>query len=381
MKKIGVIGLGIRVRGLLKLMSKAHGDAVEVSCVADIRPAEEIVNEIDEAGFGRNVVLYSDWKKMLDECHLDGVMIGTRCNLHAEIAVEVLKRNINLFLEKPVSINESQLEALDNARRNTSAKVVVSFPLRMTSIVRKVKELIDAGEIGEIMHSNLFNYVPYGGVYFQNWYRDESITGGLFLQKATHDLDYLFSFCNKKPVEICAVKSKNIFVGNHPAGLKCKDCAEQETCPQGPVVLKSQSECPQGEYCAFAVDTGNEDSGSCIIKFEDGSHAVYTQNFFIKKGSARRGAFITGYKGGIEFDFYKQTIRLTKHDADMAIEYNFALDGSTHWGGDAGLLDSFINIMNGGETESSLYDGVKSAAVCLAAKKSALTSTFVKVEI
>ena len=68
--------------------------------------------------------------------------------------------------------------------------MVVSFPLRFTCIVQEMKRLVSAGELGDVVTIQAINNVPYGNVYYHSWYRDSTITGGLFLQKSTHCLLY-----------------------------------------------------------------------------------------------------------------------------------------------------------------------------------------------
>ena len=67
-----------------------------------------------------------------------------------------------------------------------------------------------------------------------------------------------------------------------------------------------RADVPQGLQAAAcfqregdAVDTGNEDSGSLLLRYESGMHAVYSQNFFARKGAARRGPPLEGnsFKG------------------------------------------------------------------------------------
>ena len=66
---------------------------------------------------------------------------------------------------------------------------------------------------------------------------------------------------------------------------------------------KYDNEDPQGEGCSFANDTGNHDSASVLIRYDNGVHAVYTQNFITRKDAGKRGAIIIGYKGTLEFDW------------------------------------------------------------------------------
>ena len=92
-----------------------------------------------------------------------------------------------------------------------NTKTVVSFPLRTSAILLKVKELIDSGKIGTVEHVQAYNNVPYGRGYYHKWYRLESETGGQWLQKATHDLDYInLLLGGLRPIRLCAVKTKII---------------------------------------------------------------------------------------------------------------------------------------------------------------------------
>ena len=154
----------------------------------------------------RQVRFYQDPDQMLNNEGLDGVLIGTRCSLHTQLALKVLAKELPLFLEKPVATNMEDLTALTTMGLNKS-QVVVSFPLRVTPLVSSAKEIIDSGKIGTVEHVQAYNNVPYGGVYYHAWYRDEKETNGLFLQKATHDLDYLNYLLQIKPIRICAMKS------------------------------------------------------------------------------------------------------------------------------------------------------------------------------
>ena len=80
----------------------------------------------------------------------------------------------------------------------------------------------------------------YGSGYYHGWMRDESQTGGLWLQKTTHDFDYINSLVRQRPVRITAMESKTVFRGDMPAGLHCVDCPRQEECPESPKGLSAR---------------------------------------------------------------------------------------------------------------------------------------------
>ena len=200
MLKIGVIGYGGRTGDLIKDVLLELKLDVEIVAFTDLDEAAARARMSHPRLHPETIRYYKTAREMLDSEELDGCMIGTRCNTHTSYAVEVLRRNIPLFLEKPVSVTMEQLRALDAAGKATAAQTVVSFPLRASLPVRKAKAIIDSGEIGEVQHVQAWNNVPYGAGYYHTWCRDESVTGGLFLQKATHDLDYIQYILGHRPV-------------------------------------------------------------------------------------------------------------------------------------------------------------------------------------
>ena len=58
------------------------------------------------------------------------------------------------------------------------------------------------------------------------------------------------------------------------------------------------------------MDTGNEDSGSAIVRYQSGMHVNYSQNFFARRAAQARGATLLGYKGTLQFDFYTGELRV-----------------------------------------------------------------------
>lgn len=390
MKRIGAIGLGSRI-------GKIAGDMVqtgniELVAVADLDWDNAKTNlakwkqwlEVDFDSYVEGVHLYKDYHDMLANEKLDGILIGTRCSQHAIICADLLPYGIPIFVEKPIAINPEQLQMLKDAVDKYSSmeeKCVVSFPLRYTNLVQYTKELIEKGEIGQVAHVQAVNNVPYGRIYFHGWYRDVKETGGLWLQKATHDFDYINHILGLRPVSICAMSSKQVFKGEKQAGLKCKDCQDKAICSESPENLKKNTnEEPKGEFCCFATDTGNQDSGTAIIQYENGMHVVYSQDFITRLGAAKRGARFIGYKGTIEFDWQSKEVRVFKHDRLRNDVSKFSGQGA-HGGGDNALVQNFYDIMCGTDvSKATIRDGILSAHMCLKAREACETHTYQQID-
>ena len=368
-KNIAIIGCGVRARDLLiplREMSMntkitALLDPNSEAVIANLRADGEDVSEIK---------VWDDVDKMLDESGVDGVIVGTQSETHVYYAKKVLERNIPLFLEKPITFSMDELIDLRNTYDKSEKKVVVSFPLHTSPMLNLVKEILDSGLIGTPEHMQAFNYVPYGGVYFHNWY---SKTGpaGLFFEKTTHDFDWINRLLGIKPTELAVMTSQRIFGGDMPSGKSCTDCEHQLTCKESPFLQKNYIfDNPQGSECAFTKDVKTYDSAGILIRYESGMHVNYAENHFARKGAGARGARISGYSGTLDFDWYTNTVNVHRHHSPIVQKYE--IDASLgHFGGDRGLLFDFVRMMNGeNDTTANLDAGFISTLMCLAAKKS-----------
>ncbi len=382
---MGIIGFGARARALwsqsFQSYSEMEGkDAFRLVAITDVMPEEEIQKHRKRLNL-TDVNLYRDSVEMFEKESLDGVIIATRCSLHTQMALHAAHYGVPMLLEKPVCTTEEDLTRLCTIVDKMDHKTVVSFPLRNTPIAIRAREIVQSGILGTISQIQSINNAPYGRGYFHSWYRDDKETGGLFLQKATHDLDLIqFLLGEPHPVMVGATESKMVFRGDMPAGLKCGDCKKRDFCPESDKnVLSYGDKYGASDGCCFAVDTGNHDSGSVLVRYDTGLHAVYSQNFVARKGSGRRGVRIIGYNATLEFEFNAQTLDIFYHNENknehFTTEHN---QSGGHFGGDLRMIDGFAGMLGGAPSPAPLSMGIMSARLCLAAKRSAENDVFVK---
>jgi len=168
MKRIAFIGVGIRIAHIWAQI--ARWEDVKIAAICDPDPEGAVQRLKNKGADTAGTAFYGAGEQeiMLDEQKPDGVLIGTRCNLHAAMAEPVLRRGIPLFLEKPVGITEDDLALLENAdigKNNT----VISFPLRLSVLSQTAKNILDSGVLGPIAQIQAVNNVPYGRGYFRKW--------------------------------------------------------------------------------------------------------------------------------------------------------------------------------------------------------------------
>lgn len=377
MLRVGIIGYGGRVSHMARALGVFH-IPYQVTAVAD--PRWRDIQAADD-GFLSAATFYDSADELLAQAgELDGVMIGTRCQLHAEMACKVAATGLPLFLEKPVAITFDQVRRLDETFRDYPAPTVVSFPLRLSPVVQRVKEIIDSGQIGTVENVVAWCNVPYGTVYFRSWHRNFDQNGGLFLQKATHDLDYINYLLGQPPVWVSALKARRVFGGDMPFDLQCKDCHLRESCTESPFTRfrngyeSAEVDFPERNgYCVFSEGFEIEDMGSCLLEYASGAQVSYTQNFFTRYLAAQRGARLYGYSGTIEFDWYRNQVKVFSHSRPTVETIDFS-GNMPHFGGDRELCYDFLMAMRDGTPSRSPLDaGILSALTCLWARESADT--------
>ena len=386
MIRLGVVGHGSRISGVVKHFLRDVEPDVRVVGIVD--PDQEGARSRLDDCDRDDAAFYDDLKQMVRRAKPDALLIGTRCHLHAPYAIEAAAYDLPLYLEKPVAISMEQAQGLERAFENSRCQVVVSFPLRVSPLCMLARQYIEQGAVGSAEHICAVNYVPYGTVYFDHEYRNYEMTQGLFLQKATHDFDYMSYLMDSPIVRVAAMATcGRVFGGSKPAGLTCSQCDEADTCLESPGNRKrnhsggvaADHPCVFGEDCGSPETGMNEDSSSALVEFASGVHGVYTQVFYSRRDAAARGATISGYHGTLAFDWYTSQLRRVRHHAPFTDTIK-AAEGMSHFGGDAELAHDFIDVIRGkGTSRTSIEMGIQSVYACLAAKQSARQHEFVDV--
>ncbi len=369
MISIGIIGFGSRMTGLANALYALHED-VCITCVADPNKEDAQKRLADCKLPCDGARFYSDADELLANERPDAIVLATRCDTHAHLADKVIRKGIPLLLEKPVATDEEGYKILMDAARVATAPVFISFPLRFASIALVAKEIVDSGKLGPIASVWSACNVNYARGYYKKWYRDADITGGMFLQKATHDLDLIFYLLGAKPVSLCAMESRNVMGGDMPAGISCDDCPKYRTCPESSWTLETvYGEPPQPHACSFGEDIKLQDSGSVSLMLDNGVQVSYSQCFVARKSANRRMTRIIGLKGTLEFDFATDKATFYDHTSSRIERYEYSETGN-HGGGDEGLWRQFLQVLRG-ETNDypTLRDGIISGHTCLLAQQ------------
>jgi len=385
MIRIGVMGFGGRISSVINDILRDVDPDVRVCGIIDPDEAgaRSRLADCDKDG----VTFYKSLDQLMRKERPDALAVGTRCNLHTPYAIQAARYDVPLYLEKPVAISMKQAVSLEKAFEKTRCQVVVSFPLRVSPLCVLARDYLSKNAAGELVHISAVNYVPYGAGYWEAEYRNYGITGGLFLQKATHDLDYMSYLMDSPIVRVAAMATYDkVFGGKKRRGLTCAKCKETLTCLESPENRKraglgggEDHNCLYSKDCGDAQTGRNEDCSSALVEFASGAHGVYTQVFYVRRDAGARGATVSGYLGTVSFDWYANELKRVRHHAPFsAVER--ADSGMSHFGGDAELAHDFIGLIKGtAKTRTPIDTGIQSVYACLAARESSTIGKFVKV--
>jgi len=125
-----------------------------------------------------------DYKEILDDSEIDAVLICSSTDTHAQIIIEAAQAGKHIFCEKPVDLSVDKIEAALAAVEKAGVKLQVGFNRRFDHNFRKVKELIDAGKVGDlhIVKITSRDPAPPPAEYVK-------VSGGMFLDMTIHDFD------------------------------------------------------------------------------------------------------------------------------------------------------------------------------------------------
>jgi len=332
--KLGIVGMGIR--------GKMYANAIKQYPNAQlVSIAEPVQSVLDQCTVQYNVNGYKDYKEMIEQEALDGIIIATPDFTHCNIVLEAAKKGINILVEKPFATSSKEAKAMLEAVEKSKVKCMVAFENRWNMPFVSVKNAVEEGEIGRIitMNSRLNDtiYVPTKMI---SW--AAKTTPGWFL--LSHSIDMSCWLTGKKVVKVQAT------------GIKEK-------------------------LVSMGIDT--YDSIIAILTFEDGTIGSYTTSWVLPECMPMIYDFkyeIIGNEGCLYVDLQDQMVRqggrLYKHRHVLGTPVAGRLTAAPEM-----MLYEFIdNLIDGVYPISDAYAGYANTVIVEAIHQSILQGNPVNIE-
>ena len=140
---VGIIGAGV----ISNLHLRAYSQIPEAKVVALCDLNENLVKKKAKTwGIDKT---YTDYINLLNDSKIEAIEILTPQKLHKEMSVAALKAGKHVSVQKPMAVTMAEVKEMVSAAKNFSKIARVYENFRFYPAIRKAKELVDNGEIGE----------------------------------------------------------------------------------------------------------------------------------------------------------------------------------------------------------------------------------------
>ena len=192
--RFGIVGMGN--------MGKFHADyllAGKVNRATLAAASDSITTNLEK--YQDKVKTFASSEEMIRSGAIDAIIIATPHFLHTTIGIDALQNNVHVLVEKPISVHKADCERLLAAHTNKKLVFGAMFQSRTENKYKRIKRMIDAGELGKITRVSWI---------VTDWYRTEAYYasggwratwkgegGGVLLNQCPHNLDLLQWFCGR----------------------------------------------------------------------------------------------------------------------------------------------------------------------------------------
>ena len=203
--RLGIIGIGNMGSAHAKHVAEGKCPDFELAAVADVKPAR-----LEWAGenLPGTVLRYDSAEALLDSGGIDACMICVPHYDHPKYAIDCLRRGIHVMVEKPAGVYTRQVREMnEEAAKHPAVVFGMMFNQRTNCVYRKVREMVQSGDYGNIRRTNWI---------ITNWYRPQAYYdsgdwratwsgegGGVLLNQCPHQLD-LWQWITGMPASIQA---------------------------------------------------------------------------------------------------------------------------------------------------------------------------------
>jgi len=194
---LGVIGAGGYVPAMLLPHFKTEGVEFRAIATASGISAHDVGKRF---GFAYAV---SSAEEVLDDVNVNLVVIGTRHDLHAELARKALERNKHVFVEKPLALNDEQLDAVLEAAGCSTGRLMVGFNRRFSPLAQRAKEFFNDRDTP----LSMLYRVNAGRIPKEHWTQNAEEGGGRIIGEVCHFIDLMQFLTGAPPVSVFAESS------------------------------------------------------------------------------------------------------------------------------------------------------------------------------
>lgn len=190
---VAIIGGGNMGRHHARVFSELKGVNLVGVCDTDETRAKALADKY-------GATPYTDYDAMFQKEDIDAVSVAVPTFLHHKVAMDVLEHGAHILLEKPIAATLEEAQEIIDAAREKQKTLMVGHIERFNPAVRRLRELVDAGRIGDIVSINIKRV---GGI------PPQTKNANVIMDLAIHDIDISNSLLGEYPTKVLGHKTKN----------------------------------------------------------------------------------------------------------------------------------------------------------------------------
>lgn len=394
---IVAIGAGNRTNKYLEYV-RQHPDKVRLAGVVELNAIRR--RHVAERFGLEESQCYADYRDFFQApVQADAVMICTPEDMHFEPCMLAIEAGYHVLLEKPIAQTLEECLAIGEAARKKNVLVSVCHVLRYHPYFMKIKELVDSGELGQIISINHRTSVGVDRTahgFVRGIWRKEAISNPMLMSKCCHDIDFLLWLTKTPCRKLTSFGSLRWFKEkNAPEGsaARCVDCKVERTCPFSAIDLYrvrrdwiSNFDVPQGKTideviedqlreglygrCVYRCDNDVVDHQIVSMEMESEVTINFSMDIFTLKDN--RETHISLTEGEIDGDETVLRVRKFRGATEKVYDFSDIAHTPFHAGADLAIVADFIDAVRTGRRSlvTSIDHSVESHRICFEAERS-----------
>ena len=185
MIKVGLIGCGFMGGMHAACYAALAALDVKITAVADVRP------EFAVKLAGDTAEIYATGMELIEKADVDVVDICLPTHLHTAHAVAAMKAGKHVFMEKPICLKEEEMDLLLATEQETGVKVQIGQVIRHWAEYVWLKETVDSGVYGKVLHGQFRRLSSLPTWAWENWLHQPDKSGSVATDMHVHDVDFI----------------------------------------------------------------------------------------------------------------------------------------------------------------------------------------------
>ena len=193
--RVGIVGCGYQ--GGIMAKSIREAEVWQMTACAD--PDPQAAGRVATIG---SAAAYASVKEMLQGSEVDAVIVATSHDALYECSLAAIQAGKHVLTEKPMGISEQEAAQLEDAVARAGITFMAGYSFRYIAAWQKVRELLDAGAVGEIY--SIAGSISLGPM-SDGWAANPETGGGPLLYIGSHLVDQILWYLGDDPVEVSAL--------------------------------------------------------------------------------------------------------------------------------------------------------------------------------